>query len=100
MRLAIKDAKEGIRDGQTPLGAFMVRDGKVIGCAHDALWKITDVTAFAEIIAIRDACEKLITLDLSGFTILSVCVPCPIGSAIVVGQESPEKCMEHEWKIQ
>lgn len=78
MRLAIVKAKEGIEKGQTPFGACIVRDGEVISCAHNEVWKRMDITAHAEICAIREACKKLGTVDLSGCVIYSTCEPCPM----------------------
>lgn len=78
MHCAIKKAKEGIRDGQTPFGACIEKNGKIIACAHNAVWKNTDITAHAEVQAIRLACKKLKTINLSGCTIYSTCEPCPM----------------------
>lgn len=78
MRLAIKKAREGIRKGQTPFGACIVKSGKVIACSHNIVWKACDITAHAEISAIRLACKKLKTIDLSGCIIYSTCEPCPM----------------------
>lgn len=78
MRLAIEKAREGIRNGQTPFGACIVKDGKIISCVHNTVWNDNDITAHAEINAIRDACKKLSTIDLSGCTIYSTCEPCPM----------------------
>jgi len=78
MRLAITKAREGIKKGQTPFGACIVKSGKVIACSHNIAWKACDITAHAEIDAIRRACKKLRTIDLSGCTIYSTCEPCPM----------------------
>ncbi|NLC55996.1 MAG: nucleoside deaminase [Armatimonadetes bacterium] len=78
MRLAIAQAREGIQRGQTPFGACIVRDGVVVAGAHNAVWAHTDITAHAEIEAIRAACRALGTVDLSGCTIYSTCEPCPM----------------------
>jgi tRNA(Arg) A34 adenosine deaminase TadA len=78
MRLAIDAARKGIRTGQTPFGACLVKKGKVLACCHNEVWKSTDITAHAEILAIRQACRKLRTIDLSGCTIYSTCEPCPL----------------------
>ncbi len=78
MRLAIKKAKEGIARGQTPFGACIVKNGKVISCAHNIVWKNMDITAHAEINALRQACKKLGGIDLSGCVIYSTCEPCPM----------------------
>lgn len=78
MRLALKKAYQGVRQGQTPFGACIVRKNKVIALAHNRVWKTTDITAHAEVDAIRKACKKLRTVDLSGCTIYSTCEPCPM----------------------
>lgn len=78
MRLAIGVAWEGIGKGQTPFGACIVKDGKVVSCEHNRVWESTDVTAHAEIVAIRKACMKLESIDLSGSIIYSTCEPCPM----------------------
>lgn len=78
MRRAIDMALRGIKDGQTPFGACIAKDGKLIACRHNGVWKNTDITAHAEIVAIRDACRALKTIDLSGCVIYSTCEPCPM----------------------
>lgn len=80
MLLAIKKAKAGIEQGQTPFGACIIRikDRKIISCAHNIVWKTTDITAHAEVTAIREACKKLKTIDLSDCIIYSTCEPCPM----------------------
>ncbi|MFH1788584.1 MAG: nucleoside deaminase [Candidatus Altiarchaeota archaeon] len=78
MRLAIEKAREGITAGQTPFGACIVKNGEVVSCEHNRVWETTDITAHAEICAIRKACEKLGTVELSGSVIYSTCEPCPM----------------------
>jgi len=78
MRLAIKKAKSGIRRGQTPFGACIVKNNRVIACEHNIVWKNIDITAHAEITALRAACNKVKQIDLSGATIYSTCEPCPM----------------------
>lgn len=78
MRLAIEKAKEGMKKGQTPFGACIVKDDEVITCVHNVVWETTDITAHAEVNAIRGACKKLNTVDLSGTTIYTTCEPCPM----------------------
>jgi len=78
MKLAIEKAKEGIRKGQTPFGACIVRDSEVISLAHNTVWQDNDATCHAEINAIRMACKKLNSIDLSGCTVYSTTEPCPM----------------------
>ncbi len=78
MRMAIRKAEEGIAAGQTPFGACIARNGEIIACEHNRVWKTTDSTAHAEIVAIRAACRKLGAVDLSGCAIYSTTEPCPM----------------------
>lgn len=78
MRLAIARAREGVDKGQSPFGACIVKNGEVIACEHNLVLQSTDITAHAEIHAIRMACRKLNSIDLSGSMIYSTCEPCPM----------------------
>jgi len=78
MRLAIEKARQGVGKGQTPFGACIVKGNKVVSCSHNLVWKNADITAHAEITAIRQACKRLKTIDLSGCVIYSTCEPCPM----------------------
>jgi tRNA(Arg) A34 adenosine deaminase TadA len=78
MRRAVETARRGIREGQTPFGACVVRDGRVVAAEHNVVWGTTDVTAHAEIQALRRACRELDTVDLSGCEIYTTCEPCPM----------------------
>jgi tRNA(Arg) A34 adenosine deaminase TadA len=78
MRLAISKAKQGVEMGQTPFGVCITKDGEVVSCVHNIVWESMDITAHAEIHAIREACKKLNTVDLSGCVVYSTCEPCPM----------------------
>ena len=78
MKLAIEKAGEGVKEGGSPFGACIVKDGKVVTCVHNVVWQTTDSTAHAEVNAIRQACKKLNTIDLSSCTIYSTTEPCPM----------------------
>ena len=76
MRLAIEKAKEGIAKRQEPYGACVVKDGEVISVAHNTALADPDVTAHAEMNAIRHACKNLNTVDLTGCEIYATFKPC------------------------
>lgn len=78
MRRAIAKARQGVAAGQSPFGACIVRGDTVVACEHNLVWATTDITAHAEVTAIRAACKALATIDLSGCTIYSTCEPCPM----------------------
>lgn len=78
MTLAIEKAKQAIAKGQSPFAAVIVRSGKPLVIAHNQVWRNTDITAHAEVTAIRAACKRLETVDLTGATIYSTTEPCPM----------------------
>lgn len=78
MRMAIEKCREGIAAGQSPFGACIVKDGEVIAVEHNVVWKTTDITAHAEVTAIRAACKKINDIDLTGAVIYSTTEPCPM----------------------
>lgn len=78
MRLAISKAQEAIRAAQTPIAACIVKAGVVIACVYNTVAQDTDVTAHAEMQAIRAACRQLNTIDLSGCVLYSTLEPCPM----------------------
>lgn len=79
MKIALDEAYEGIENGDGgPFGAVIVKDGKVIGKGHNRVVKNADPTCHGEMEAIRDACRRLGTFDLSGSTIYTTGEPCPM----------------------
>jgi tRNA(Arg) A34 adenosine deaminase TadA len=78
MKLAIDKAYEGVEKGQEPFGACIVKDGKVISVCHNTVYQDMDVTAHAEMNAIRKACKKINSVDLSGCDIYATFKPCPM----------------------
>jgi len=79
MLLAIESAREGIRKGQGgPFGACIVKRGRIIAAAHNTVLRDHDPTCHAEINAIRLACRKLKTHDLSGCFLYATAEPCPM----------------------
>ena len=78
MEMAINLSIENIDNGGGPFGAVIVRDGEVIATGTNRVVPNSDPTAHAEIMAIRDACAKLKTFQLTGTTIYSSCEPCPM----------------------
>lgn len=67
-----------------PFGACIVKDNKIIGKGNNTVLKDNDPTAHAEINAIRDACKKLNTYDLSGCTIYTTCYPCSMCLSAII----------------
>jgi tRNA(Arg) A34 adenosine deaminase TadA len=78
MRLAIEKSIESVENGGGPFGAVVVKDGEVVSVASNSVTIDNDPTAHAEVNAIRQACRKLGTFDLSGCEIYASCEPCPM----------------------
>lgn len=78
MRQAIKLAVENVKNGGGPFGAVVVRNDEVIATGVNRVTPNNDPTAHAEVNAIRAACTKLGTFDLTGCVIYSSCEPCPM----------------------
>jgi len=78
IRLAIQAAWQGVERGEMPFGACIVTRGQVVSVAHNSAKANIDVTAHAEVQAIREASRRLKTLELPGCVIYSTCEPCPM----------------------
>lgn len=67
-----------------PFGAVIVRDGEILGAASNEVLTSNDPTAHAEILAIRRACEKLRSHDLSGCALYATGEPCPMCLSAII----------------
>jgi tRNA(Arg) A34 adenosine deaminase TadA len=76
MRLAIARAHEGIAAGQSPYGAAVVRDGELLSCEHNVVLATSDVSAHAEIHALRVAGARLGSADFAGCVVYTTTEPC------------------------
>lgn len=79
MRMAIRISERNVTNALGgPFGAVIVRDGELIAKSANKVTTTLDPTAHAEVSAIRIACKKLKTFDLSGCIIYTSCEPCPM----------------------
>lgn len=78
MREAIRLANDSVRRGGGPFGAVVVKDGEIIAGSANSVTLDNDPTAHAEVNAIRAACQRLGTFDLTGCTVYTSCEPCPM----------------------
>lgn len=78
MDIAAELSIENIDNGGGPFGAVIVRDGEIVSTGVNTVTNDSDPTAHAEINAIRHACKKLQTFQLTGCVIYSSCEPCPM----------------------
>lgn len=78
MRRAIALSIESVNSGGGPFGAVIARNGEIVAEGSNNVTSHHDPTAHAEVSAIREACRKLETFDLSGCDIYTSCEPCPM----------------------
>ena len=86
MELAKQNAGEGINRGEgAPFGAVIIdKEGNIISNGNNQVIKNNDPTAHAEIVAIREACKKLNTYDLSDYILYTSCEPCPMCLSAII----------------
>lgn len=85
MREAFKEAEIALQEGEVPIGAVIVHDGKIIARAHNLKETIKDPTAHAEVLAIREATQKLKKWRLSDCTLYVTLEPCAMCAGALVG---------------
>ena len=84
MARALELARAAAVAGEVPVGAVVVRDGAVIGEAHNAPRALADPTAHAEILALRRAAERLGSERLEGSELWVTLEPCAMCAGAIV----------------
>ena len=85
MRKGYMRAKNTLKkDYGGPFGACVVKNGEVVSVGSNLVLKNNDPTAHAEIVAIRRACKKLETYDLTGCELYATGYPCPMCLSAVI----------------
>jgi len=81
MQLAIEKCRHGIAAGQSPFGCAIAIGDQVVAVAHNTVLATLDVTAHAEVNALRAACQRQFDIHLPGATVATTCEPCPMCTA-------------------
>jgi len=76
MRMALEEASIAYNEGEVPVGAVLVKDGKVISKAHNQREDSKDPTGHAEIIALKHSSREEDNWRLTGFTLYVTKEPC------------------------
>ena len=84
MKLAIKQALKAQEKDEVPIGAVLVKDGKVIARAYNKRESTQLATAHAEILAIEKASKKLKSWRLDGVELFVTLEPCPMCAGAIV----------------
>lgn len=81
---AIAEARKAEQLGEVPIGAVIVRNNEIIGRGYNLRETRLDPTAHAEIVAIRDACERMGAWRLLNCTLYVTLEPCPMCAGAIV----------------
>jgi len=84
MRMAYEEAQRALAENEVPVGAVIVRAGRVIAAAHNQREQLHDPTAHAEMIAITQAAEAVGDWRLDGCTLYVTLEPCPMCAGAVL----------------
>lgn len=91
MREAVQLAEQGMRSGRGgPFGCVVVRRGEIVGRGSNRVTSTNDPTAHAEVVAIRDACTKLATFQLTDCELYTSCEPCPMCLSAIYWARIPQ----------
>lgn len=84
MKEALKEAKKAKEKLEVPVGAIIVKDGKIIARAYNQKETKIDPTKHAEITAIQKACKKLKTWRLTGCRMYVTLEPCSMCAGAII----------------
>jgi len=84
MEAALDEARRAYELREVPIGAVVVRMGEIVGRGHNRRETWQDPTAHAEILAIRDACQRLGGWRLTECTLYVTIEPCPMCAGAIV----------------
>ena len=84
MRLALREAEKAARRDEVPVGAVVVREGKVIARAYNRRETDKNPCAHAELLAIEKAAKKLGGWRLLGCSLYVTLEPCPMCAGAIV----------------
>lgn len=87
MLLALNEAKKAKLIDEVPIGAVIVKDGKVIAKAHNLCEKNANPTHHAELLAINKAFKKLNTNRLTGCELYVTLEPCPMCAGAIINSK-------------
>ncbi|NPV29372.1 MAG: nucleoside deaminase [Firmicutes bacterium] len=84
MKEALREARRAAAKGEVPVGAVVVKEGKIIGRGHNLRERLGDPTAHAELLALREAAQVAGGWRLNECTLYVTMEPCPMcaGAAI------------------
>lgn len=89
MREALKEAERAAKKDEVPVGAVVVREGKIIARAHNLREHKKDPSAHAEFITMTKAARRLRGWRLIGCTLYVTLEPCPMCAGLIINSRIP-----------
>ncbi len=85
MAVALEEARQAVEEGEVPVGAVLVIHGELIAQAHNLRESLSDPTAHAEMLVLREASQRLDRWRLTGATLYVTMEPCAMctGAAVL-----------------
>jgi len=84
MEIALEQAQLAAAAGEVPVGALVIKDGKILGRGHNRNLLDNDPTAHAEIVALRQAAARLGNHRLVGCTLVATIEPCSMCAGALI----------------
>jgi tRNA(adenine34) deaminase len=84
MKEALKEAKKALKKQEAPIGAVIVKDGRIIARGHNLRESKQDSTLHAEMVCIKKACKKLKSWRLEDCDIYVTLEPCPMCAGAIL----------------
>jgi len=84
MEEALREARRAAAEGEVPVGAVVVREGKILGRGRNQRERLNDPTAHAEMIAVTQAAEAAGTWRLDDCAMVVTLEPCPMCAGALV----------------
>ena len=84
MREALKEARKAYEKDEIPVGAIIVKDGKIISRAYNSRESSKNAIAHAEVLAIKKACKKLDAWRLLDCEMYVTLEPCPMCAGAII----------------
>lgn len=84
MEIALEEARRAAEEGEVPVGAVAVLDGRLLARNHNRSLQLCDPTAHAEILVLREAALRVGNYRLNGLDLLVTLEPCPMCAGAMV----------------
>ena len=84
MSAAIAEAMTAAKEGNAPIGSVITKNDRIVERGHNKVFTTRDITAHAEVVAIRKLTKRIGTFDLEHYTLFSTFVPCAMCVATVL----------------